>query len=181
MILDIGLPGASGLAQLRAMRRGGQNLPVLMLTARDTLEDRVRGLNEGADDYLVKPFLMPELVARCQALLRRSRAASSAILALGPLRLDAGRYEASIDDRPLELTRREWNLLHQLLLAAPNVVAKHKLIDSFGAWDREVSANAIEICASRLRVKLGDAGVLLRTVRGVGYRIEATSAAQPSR
>lgn len=171
-ILDIGLPGMSGLDLLRRLRQRGQGVPVLMLTARDTVDDRVRGLNQGADDYLAKPFPMPELVARCQALIRRSRAAASALLDFGPLQLDIGQRLAVLDGQPLELTPREWAVLAQLMLAAPNVVAKAQLADSLGAWDREITPNAIEIYASRLRTKLGDAGVVLRTVRGLGYRLE---------
>ena len=171
-ILDIGLPGISGLVLLRRLRQRGQRVPVLMLTARDTVEDRVRGLNDGADDYLAKPFPMPELVARCQALIRRSRAAASALLEFGPLQLDTGRRLATLVGQPLDLTPREWAVLSQLMLTAPNVVDKARLADSLGAWDREITPNAIEIYASRLRGKLADSGVLLRTVRGLGYRLE---------
>ncbi|WP_395703321.1 response regulator [Aquabacterium sp.] len=181
VILDIGLPRMSGLDLLRAMRARGQDVPVLMLTARDTLEDRVRGLNEGADDYLVKPFLMPELVARCQALIRRSRAAASSVLDFGPLQLDLGRHVARMAGRELPLTPREWDLLQHLMLAAPNVAPKQKLTDSLSAWDKEITPNAVEICASRLRAKLDGNGVLLRSVRGLGYRLElATGRPDPA-
>lgn len=177
LILDIGLPGMNGLALLRALRQRGQRIPVLMLTARDTLDDRVAGLNQGADDYLVKPFLMPELVARCQALIRRSRAAASTTLDFGPLHLDPGLRDAVIGGERLELTGREWDLLVHLIMAAPHVVSKQKLTDSLSAWNREITANAIEIYASRVRSKLGERGVTLRTVRGLGYRLECTAPA----
>ena len=171
-IFDIGLPGISGLELLRRIRHAGKVLPVLMLTARDGLDDRVRGLNDGADDYLVKPFQTPELVARCHALVRRGRSASGSTLVFGALQLDMGRREASLNQAPLSLTGREWDLLVQLLLSAPNVVAKQRLIDSLSRWDSELTANAVEIYASRLRTKLADSGVALRTVRGLGYRLE---------
>lgn len=175
VVLDIGLPGMNGLELLRRLRHRGQRVPVLMLTARDGLVDRVGGLNQGADDYLVKPFLMPELVARCQALVRRSRAAASSVLEFGPLWLDLGLAEARLDGQPLPLTRREWDLLQHLMLGAPNVVAKNRLVDSLSAWDREITPNAIEMYVSRLRVKLGSK-VYLRTVRGLGYRLEHAGA-----
>jgi DNA-binding response OmpR family regulator len=172
LILDVGLPGMSGLALLRTLRQRGDTVPVLMLTARDTLEERVQGLNQGADDYLVKPFLMPELVARCQALVRRSRAAASSVLDFGGLTLDLGLRETRLHGRPLDLTRREWDLLQHLMLNAPNIASKQKLVDSLSAWNHEVTANAVEIYASRLRAKLIGSGVTLRTVRGLGYRLE---------
>ena len=171
-ILDIGLPGLSGLALLRRLRARGLALPVLMLTARDALEDRVQGLNDGADDYLVKPFQGAELVARCLALVRRGRAASGGRLAFGALALDPARHEATLDGEPLALTGREWDLAMQLVLAAPGVAAKETLVDKLSRWDRELTANAIEIYASRLRAKLAGGGLLLRTVRGLGYRLE---------
>lgn len=172
LILDIGLPRMSGLELLQRVRRRGQALPVLMLTARDTVDDRVLGLNLGADDYLVKPFSLPELVARCQALVRRSLSAASSVVNFGPVQLDMGLQQATLDGRPLPLTRREWEVLQQLMLASPNVVSKHKLIDSLGRWDHEVTANAVEICVSRLRAKLDSPAVTVRTVRGIGYRLD---------
>ena len=171
-ILDIGLPGLDGLALLRRIRQAGRALPVLMLTARDGLEDRVRGLNDGADDYLVKPFQTPELVARCQALVRRGRSAAGRSLSFGELRLDSGQREAWLSDTPLALTGREWDLLHQLLLAAPDLVTKTHLTDSLSRWDSELTPNAVEIYVSRLRGKLAGSGVAVRTVRGLGYRME---------
>jgi len=176
-VLDIGLPGMSGLELLRLVRRRGGSLPVLMLTARDALEDRVCGLNEGADDYLVKPFLVPELVARCHALVRRSRSAAASVVNFGRLVVDIGRREVQVDGQPVPLTGREWDLLAQLVLSAPNVVTKDKLVESLSRWDNEITSNAVEIYASRLRTKLAGAGVLIRTVRGLGYRLEVCAAA----
>jgi DNA-binding response OmpR family regulator len=172
-IVDIGLPGMDGLELIRRVRRGGVLTPMLILTARDALDDRVQGLDLGADDYLVKPFLLPELLARVRALIRRSRAAASLVLDVGALCLDMARRSASLAGVALELTGREWDVLEQLALAMPKVVAKDKLADSLSQWDKEVTVNAVEIYISRLRGKLAAGGVDIRTVRGIGYRIEA--------
>jgi len=172
-IVDLGLPGMDGMALIREMRRRGHALPVLILTARDRLEDRVEGLEGGGDDYLTKPFMLPELVARVRALIRRSRASSSSELVFGALQLDLGQRSAACAGRTLDLTGREWNVLEQMMLAAPRVVAKQKLADSLSRWDREITDNAVEIYVSRLRSKLADSGVVIRTVRGIGYRLEA--------
>lgn len=173
VLLDIGLPRMSGLDLLRRLRERRNAVPILVLTARDGIPDRVAGLTSGADDYMAKPFHWQELVARCQALIRRSRSACSSVIQLGRLTLDIGRQEAQSGDQPLALTGREWDLLVQLMLGAPNVVAKDRLIDSLSRWDHEITPNAIEIYASRLRTKLQGAGVTLRTVRGMGYRLDA--------
>lgn len=172
-ILDIGLPGMDGLELLRRLRRKGIAVPVLLLTARDALDDRVSGLDLGADDYLTKPFLLPELLARIRALVRRSRAAASSVLQVGELTVDLAARSASRGSEALELTGREWAVLEQLLLAAPRVVAKRNLAESLGQWDREITGNAIEIYVSRLRTKLQGCGAEIRTVRGIGYRLEA--------
>ena len=177
LLLDIGLPGADGFDLLRRLRDRSLDLPVLMVTARDAVEDRVHGLRLGADDYLVKPFAIDELLARCDALLRRSRTSTAQQIAIGSLVLDTGRQSAQLGDQPLELTGREWGLLHELMRAAPNVVSKAKLTDSLGRWDREVTANAIEIYVSRLRATLGAGDVEVRTVRGIGYRLAPSGAA----
>ena len=171
-IIDIGLPGMSGLDLIRQLRQRGTLTPVLILTARDALDDRVVGLDIGGDDYLTKPFLLQELMARIRALIRRSRAAASLSLSVGALELDAQRHEARLGGRPLELTGREWNILEQLVLGMPRVVAKAKLADSLSQWDKEITPNAVEIYVSRLRSKLQGSGLSIRTVRGIGYRIE---------
>lgn len=175
-IIDIGLPRMSGLDLVRQARWRGLSLPIMMLTARDGLEDRVDGLNSGADDYLIKPFLLPELVARANALIRRSRTATSASMQLGSLTLDLGLHEARLDNKTMDLTGREIDVLEQMLLAAPRVVGKQKLVDSLGRWDREITPNAIEMYVSRLRAKLAGSDVCIVTVRGIGYRLDVVHA-----
>lgn len=172
-IVDIGLPGMDGLEMIRRVRRRGVLTPILILTARDGLDDRVVGLDMGGDDYLIKPFLLPELLARARALIRRSRSAASMTLSIGTLALDLQRRSATLAGTELELTGREWGVLEQLALVAPKVVAKQKLADSLSQWDKEITPNAVEIYVSRLRGKLAASGVGIRTVRGIGYRIEA--------
>ena len=176
-IVDVGLPGIDGFELVRRVRQRGLAVPVMMLTARDAVQDRVRGLNLGADDYLVKPFALDELIARGQALVRRSRAAASPVLRCGSLELDIAARTASIADTPLELTSREWVILEQLMLASPKVVSKSQMVDGLGQWDREVTSNAVEIYISRVRAKLAESDVEIRTMRGLGYRlVEAQSA-----
>ncbi len=172
-IIDLGLPRMDGLTLVRRLRAAGSKVPILILTARDGLSDRVSGLNEGADDYMIKPFLLPELLARVQALIRRSQSVASSKLTVGPLMLDLSTHEAQLGGEPLPLTGREWDLMQALALAAPKVVAKRRLADSLSRWDKEVTDNAVEIYVSRLRAKLGDSGLSIRTVRGIGYRIDA--------
>lgn len=171
-IVDIGLPGMDGLELIRRVRRRGGLTPILILTARDGLDDRVVGLDVGADDYLLKPFLLPELHARVRALIRRSRAAASMVVSVGALGLDLNAHRATLAGESIDLTGREWGVLEQLALARPKVVSKDKLADSLSQWDKEITANAVEIYVSRLRAKLAGSGVSVRTVRGIGYRIE---------
>lgn len=170
-VVDIGLPGVDGLTLVRRLRRGGNATPVLILTARDGLADRVDALDLGADDYLTKPFELPEVAARCRALIRRTRSVTSATLSVGPLGLSLADRSATLAGRPLEVTPREWALLECLALDAGRVVRKEKLLRALGGWDDEVTPNAVEVYVSRLRGKLGDA-VPIRTVRGLGYRLD---------
>jgi DNA-binding response OmpR family regulator len=172
-VVDIGLPGANGLALLQHMRRAGSVLPVLILTARDALADRVNALDLGADDYLVKPFELPELAARCRALIRRSRSTASAEIAIGQLHLDLAAHRVDVAGATIELTPREWAVLECLALNAGRVVAKERLLQTIASWDDEIGTNAIEVYVSRLRTKLGR-GAPIRTVRGVGYRLDET-------
>jgi len=174
-IVDLGLPGADGKELVRRLRRRGEPLPLLILTARDTLEDRVTGLELGADDFMVKPFQLPELVARVRALIRRSRSVLSSEIDHGPLKMDLSRRSASLAGQPIELTGREWSILECLLLHAPKVVSKERLLQSISGWDTELTQNAIEVYVSRLRYKLEPGGIRIRTVRGIGYRLDEPS------
>jgi DNA-binding response OmpR family regulator len=170
-IVDIGLPREDGLQLVRDLRRRGRHVPVLMLTARDGLSDRVNALDLGADDYLTKPFQVAELLARCRALVRRANGAASAQLIFGPLQIDLAHKEAMVGETPLELTRREWSVLECLVLNAGRVVSKEKLLSAVASWNDELTPNAVEVYVSRLRTKLGDS-VVIRVIRGLGYRLE---------
>lgn len=172
LILDIGLAGIDGFETLRRVRAAALSVPVLLLTARDAVEDRVRGLEAGADDYLVKPFALTELVARARALVRRSQARSSNEVTLARLRIDLEAKRAYAGDEPLPLSAREWDVLGYLMARAGKVVSKEQIGLSSNAWEQGVSDNAIEVCLSRLRAKIEPAGVQLRTVRGLGYLLE---------
>jgi two-component system OmpR family response regulator len=173
VILDIGLPQMDGFEVLRRLRSGGGTpTPVLVLTARDAVEDRVRGLDLGADDYMVKPFAAPELAARVRALLRRSQAHAGPRIVHGPLVLDTQSRRAYLRDAPLELAAREWAVLEVLMGRVEQIVSKESIIQSVAGWGEELSPNAIEVYISRLRAKLEPAGVRIRTVRGFGYMLE---------
>jgi DNA-binding winged helix-turn-helix (wHTH) protein len=153
-------------------------MPVLILTARDALQDRVQGLDLGADDYMVKPFELPELLARLRALLRRSQAATSAVLSFGALELDtANRRERPRNGQLIELGPREWTVMEYLLINAPKPASKDKLLQAMTGWDKEITPNAIEVYISRLRGKLEPHGIAVRSIRGFGYRLELTEAA----
>ena len=174
LVLDIGLPGIDGFEVLRRLRARGSVLPVLLLTARDAVEDRVRGLEAGADDYLVKPFATVELVARIRALARR-HAPAPAQLGLGQLLLDSATRRARVGERALELSAREWAVLEYLLQQAGRVVSKQQIIDTIAPWGEDLTLNAVEVYVSRLRLKLEGAGVAIRTIRGFGYLLEAAN------
>jgi len=170
-IVDIGLPREDGLQLVRDLRRRGRNLPILMLTARDGLQDRVNALDLGADDYLTKPFQLAELLARCRALVRRANGVASTALVFGALRLDLAHKEAAVNGTQLALTRREWSVLECLVLNAGRVVSKEKLLSAVASWNDELTPNAVEVYVSRLRTKLGDT-VFIRVIRGLGYRLD---------
>jgi len=175
-VLDIGLPGIDGFEVVRRLRARGGVLPVLLLTARDAVEDRVRGLETGADDYLVKPFATAELIARIRALARR-HAPLSAVLTLGRLTLDSATRRARIGDGAIDLSVREWGVLEYLLQHTGRVVSKQQIIDAILPWGDDVTPNAVEVYVSRLRLKLDGAGVAIRTIRGFGYLLEAAAVA----
>jgi DNA-binding response OmpR family regulator len=171
LVLDLGLPDGDGMDMLRDMRLERDATPVLVLTARDGLEDRVDGLNAGADDYLLKPFAMPELVARLKALLRRPSGALGTRLEVGNISFDTVHREVAIAERPVSLSRRELALLENLMRRAGRVVPKDYLEERIYGFDDEVSSNSLEVLVHRLRKKLGDqdASGSIHTVRGIGY------------
>lgn len=180
IILDLSLPGLDGLSVLRRLRRragGSSTTPVLILTARTSLEDRVKGLDLGADDYLAKPFALPELEARVRALVRRGKFGASPQLQHGRLRFDTIGRRALVDDEPLELSARELSMLETLLLSAGRVVSKEQLAEQLTGWGEAVGPNAIEVYIHRLRKKVETAGVSIRTVRGLGYLLEKPGSA----
>jgi two-component system OmpR family response regulator len=170
-VLDIGLPGIDGFEVVRRLRARGSNIPVLLLTARDAVEDRVRGLELGADDYLVKPFATAELVARVKALARRN-APKPALLGLGDLTLDTASKRARIKERVIDLSVREWAVLEYLLTHSARVVSKQQIIDAIVPWGEEMTPNAVEVYISRVRLKIADAGITIKTIRGFGYMLE---------
>lgn len=171
LVLDIGLPGIDGFEVMSRLDPAA-NCAVLIVSAYDRVEQRVRGLDLGADDYLVKPFAVEELEARMRALLRRSLAQRNARLEIGGLAVDLEGKRAWIDDAPLELTAREWSVLDLLLARIGQVVTKEQLQQALVGGGQPLSDNAIEVYVSRLRVKLANAGVNIRTLRGFGYMIE---------
>lgn len=171
--LDLGLPGMTGLDVLRRLRAGGNKVPVLILTARDALEDRLTGLDSGADDYMLKPFEPSELEARIRALLRRARGDADPILTIGTLTIDTARGAAAIAGRAIELRRREWAVLERLAARVGKVVDKDRLTSEVFGYDEAVAPNAIEVYVARLRRKLEPDGPRIRTIRGLGYVLDA--------
>lgn len=183
IVLDLGLPDQDGLSVLQQMRDRSCLSPVLILTARDQVADRVNGLNVGADDYLTKPFAMEELVARLKALLRRPGGAMGTILNLGDLSFDTTGPQAKVKEVPLHLSRRELALLEILLRRANKVISRRMLEDSIYTFGEEIESNALEANVSRLRRKLAQAKarIDIHTVRGVGYMaLESEASALPS-
>ncbi|MGT2513183.1 response regulator [Sphingomonas panni] len=173
VVLDVGLPGLDGFAVLQALRRRGDKVPVLMLTARDALDDRVRGLDLGADDYLRKPFAPEELEARIRALGRRRGGDPTPELVIGSLVLNRSTGQAQVAGRPLDLRRREWAVLDALAARAGQIVPRETLQSEVFGFDEPVGPNAIEVNITRLRGKLAPDGPAIRTVRGVGYLLDA--------
>jgi DNA-binding response OmpR family regulator len=173
-VLDIGLPGIDGFEVVRRLRTRGSNMPVLLLTARDDVQDRVRGLEIGADDYLVKPFAAPELVARLKALVRRSNP-RQVDLQINGLQLNPFSRRASVDGQVVDLSVREWAVLEYLMQNASRVVSKQQIIDAILPGGEEVTLNAVEVYVSRLRSKIASAGVSIKTIRGFGYLLESSA------
>lgn len=172
LILDIGLPRTSGLEVLKRLRSRKSGLPVLILTALDSVNDRVAGLDAGADDYLAKPFDLAELKARVRALMRRGMVGSSTLIQHGPLSYDLIGRIARLNGERIELSGREASLLETFLQRAGRLVSKDQLVNHLCEWGEEVSGNAIEVYVHRLRKKLEPAGVHIVTVRGLGYSLE---------
>ncbi|MCK9285696.1 MAG: response regulator transcription factor [Rhodocyclaceae bacterium] len=166
-VLDLGLPRLSGLDLLQRLRASGSALPVLVLTARDTAEDVIKGLDSGADDYMVKPFDLGELAARLRALVRRAAGSATPVLEHGELRLDPAAHSVEFRGIPVELSAREFALLHELMLNAGKVLTRAQLETKLYPWGEELESNAIEVHVHHLRRKL--APELIRTLRGIGY------------
>ena len=173
VVLDLGLPRLSGMELLRKLRAAGDKVPVLILTARDTLDDRIKGLDGGADDYVVKPFDLFELAARLRALVRRARGEPAPLLRVGEIELDPAQRSAKFKGNVLELSTREFGLLHELMLSAGHVLSREQLRERLYAWGEEIESNAIDVHIHHLRRKL--APPLIRTVRGVGYLMPRNS------
>lgn len=170
-VVDIGLPDADGLSLLGALRSQGTAMPVLMLTARDTLADKIRAFELGADDFLMKPFEQAELAARCRALIRRAGLTPSGVVRLGGLTIDLNGHQLQVNGAVVELTRREWLVLETLAHNLGRIVTKDRLMQALAGWEQDVTPNAVETHVSRLRAKLGSAAVI-RAIRGLGYRLD---------
>ena len=172
VVLDLGLPNGSGYDVLRAIRRAGLKTPVMILTARDHVSEKVKALDLGADDYVNKPFALAEFEARVRALVRRGFGVSDALIEFGPLQFDTVQHVARLEGSPLDLRRRELAVLHLLLVQAGKLVPKARLISEVFGLDDAVGPNALELYIARLRKKLGAGGLRIRTVRGLGYMLE---------
>jgi DNA-binding response OmpR family regulator len=175
ILLDLQLPDGDGLELLRTVRDSGRTTPVIAVTARDTVADRVSGLNEGADDYIVKPFALDELVARIHAVIRRMSGANTVVLRLGNVSLNPGTQEVAVGEASLQVPRRELATLEVLLRAAGRVVTRDRLTDELYGHGEEPASNAVDSHISRLRKRLGEAGsdVTIQVIRGVGYVMKA--------
>lgn len=173
VLLDLGLPKRDGMSILGHIRAKGNPVPVLVLTARDATEDRVAGLDGGADDYLVKPFVLSELLARMRAITRRRGAAAGPTFTNGVLTLDPATHEASIGERQVKLTGREFALLHALMLRPGAILSRSELESRIYGWNEEVESNAVEFLIHSLRKKLGNETI--KNVRGVGWMVARAS------
>ena len=174
-VLDLGLPGMDGMDVLASVRRAGVTLPVLVLTARDAVPDRIKGLDTGADDYVVKPVDLDELAARLRALVRRAAGQPQELLQAGGLQLDPAARTVQRDGEPVLLSTREFDLLQALMLNAGRVLSREQLEQHLYSWGREVESNAVEVHIHHLRKKLG--ADCIQTVRGVGYLLPRPAAA----
>ncbi|QNK71903.1 response regulator [Variovorax sp. PAMC28562] len=169
VVLDLGLPARDGMTVLEELRRSGNHVPVIIVTARDAVDQRIAGLNAGADDYLLKPFDLDELIARVRALLRRRAGVGSSLLTAGALSLDTVRKSVTKEGAPVSLSVREFALLEVLMQQPGAVLSREKLEESIYGWDDDIGSNAIEVHLHNLRKKLGAQAIV--NVRGVGYRL----------
>ncbi|NDV52437.1 MULTISPECIES: response regulator transcription factor [unclassified Salipiger] len=171
LVLDLMLPDGSGLELLSEIRRGGSELPVLLLTARDQVRDRIEGLDAGADDYLGKPFDLHELAARLRAILRRAEGRAASVLRWNGLELDPSRMRGEFNGAPLSFSRREFAVLHALMERPGQILSKSALEERLYGWQEEIESNTVEVHVHHLRAKLGRR--FIETVRGLGYRVAA--------
>ncbi|ALK32777.1 response regulator [Burkholderia plantarii] len=169
LLLDLGLPGQDGLSLLASLRRRDDALPAIVITARDAVTDRVAGLDAGADDYLVKPFVLEELLARIRAVNRRHAGRAQTTLTAGALKLDPVRHQVWLADDEVALSPKEFVMLHELMLDPGAVISREQFEERLYSWGEEVESNAVQVHIHNLRKKLGHVAIL--TVRGVGYRI----------
>jgi two-component system OmpR family response regulator len=176
-LLDLGLPKMDGFEVLRRLRTRRTNLPVLIVTARDGLEDRIKGLDLGADDYVVKPFDMPELLARIRAHIRRAQTTSDTEISYANMVYDTNSRLIRINGEPTNFSARELGILESLLMKQGKVVTKEFLVEKLCSWDEELGSNAIEVYVHRLRKKLEPHGIMVSTVRGLGYMLEKQASA----
>jgi two-component system OmpR family response regulator len=172
LVLDLGLPNMDGLEVIKRIRSKGELLPILILTARDSLQDRVTGLDLGANDYMTKPFELPELEARIRALIRKEQWSNRTEIQFGRLRFNTVSRTATVDQKALDLTARELAVLQILLQKIGTSIDKPRMIDLLSSWDEEITENAVGITLHRLRKKLREAGLTIKTSRGLGYRLE---------
>jgi two-component system OmpR family response regulator len=172
VLLDLGLPRLDGLAVLRRLRAQQQRMPVLIATARDAVADRVAGLDAGADDYIVKPYDLDELLVRVRALLRHAAGRAEPVYAWGAVRLTPATHEATLDGQPVPLSAREWAVLEPLIARPGRVLSRQQLEEKLYSWRDGVSSNAVEVYAHGVRKKLGSE--LIQTVRGLGYLVPVT-------
>lgn len=172
IVLDIMVPGKDGLSILKTLRREGRNVPIILLTARNELDDRLQGLNLGADDYIAKPFFVEELIARIHAVVRRTTGDRQNIVAVGPLKLDRITREVTCHDQMIELTTREFNLLEYLMRSPGRVFTRTQILEHIWGYDFHPHTNVVDVCVQRIRKKvdaIGGAG-WIESIRGVGYR-----------
>ncbi|MDZ7992624.1 MAG: response regulator transcription factor [Nostoc sp. EfeVER01] len=172
IVLDIMMPGKDGLSILKLLRRQGRNAPVILLTARNELDDRLQGLNLGADDYIAKPFFVEELAARIHAVVRRSVSERQNLLCVGPIKLDRITREVTCNHQAIELTSREFNLLEYLMRSPGRVFTRTQILEHVWGYDFNPNTNVVDVCIQRIRKKIDplDQAVWIESIRGVGYR-----------